>query len=437
MTMLQHGIQAEGTTGSAGPSRRRVVIGIVLAVLVLLGLLVLGAWPRVVRGRQLAAAARTQQQGLPAVTVVQVARAPAETELVLPASVQALTETSVFARADGYITRRFADIGDRVEHGQVLAEIDSPELDQQIREAEATLQRARASLRQAEAVSLQAQANLRLAEITAERWLTLAGKGVLSRQEGDEKQAALDARRADAAATAASAQAAHDAVAASEAMLQRLLELRAFRQVRAPFAGVVTARNIDVGSLVSPGSTSSVRELFRLAQIDTLRVFVMVPQSNASLITRGMPCAVDIEGRGGESLIGTVTRTANALDAASRTLLTEVQIANADGAVLPGSYATVHFRTRRATPPVVVPSAAIRQTDKGPMVAVLQEGGVVHVQPVTPGRDTGAQTEIIRGLAPGQQVITSWTDAVSEGAKVKPMAPAAASPGRGSGGRGQ
>jgi RND family efflux transporter MFP subunit len=207
--------------------------------------------------------------------------------------------------------------------------------------------------------------------------------------------------------------------------------------VRAPFAGVVTARNVDVGSLVSAGSNTSVRELFRLAQIDTLRVFVMVPQIDAGLITRGMPCAVDIEARGGESVTGTVTRTANALDAASRTLLTEVQIPNTGGALLPGSYATVHFRTRRATPPVVVPASAIRQTDKGPMVAVLQGGGVVHLQPVTPGRDTGAQTEVLRGLAPGQQVITSWTDAVKEGAKVKPMAPSATSPGRGAGGQGQ
>jgi RND family efflux transporter MFP subunit len=427
----------EAASVGAGRSRRRVVIGIVLAVLVLSGLLVLGAWPRVVGGRQLAAAARTQQEALPAVTVAQVKRAPAETELVLPGNVQALTEATVFARADGYITRRLADIGDHVQRGQVLAEIESPELDQQIREAEATLQRARASLRQAEAVSSQAQANLRLAEITAQRWLTLAGKGVLSRQDGDEKQAALDARRADAAAAAASVQAARDAVAANEAAVQRLLELRSFRQVRAPFAGVVTVRNVDVGSLVSAGSNTSVRELFRLAQIDTLRVFVMVPQIDAGLITRGMPCAVDIEGRGSESITGTVTRTANALDAASRTLLTEVQIPNADGAVLPGSYATVHFRTRRATPPVLVPSAALRQTDKGPMVAVVQDGGVVHLQPVTPGRDTGAQTEVIRGLAPGRQVITSWTDAVREGAKVKPMAPAATSPMRGAGGQGQ
>jgi len=170
--------------GAAGPARRRVITSVVLGVLVLGALLALGAWPRMARARQLAAAARARGQGVPSVAVAEVARAPAETELALPGNVQALTEASVFARADGYITRRLADIGDRVERGQLLAEIDSPELDQQIREAEATVQRAGAALRQAEAASQQVQANLRLAEITARRWLALADKGVLSRQDG-------------------------------------------------------------------------------------------------------------------------------------------------------------------------------------------------------------------------------------------------------------
>ena len=428
MNTQQRGAPSEAAASSGGRPSRRAVTWMAVAVVVLGALLALGYWPRVVRNRQLAVSARTQQEALPVVSLAQVRRAPAETELLLPGNVQALTETTVFARADGYVTRRLADIGDHVQRGQVLAEIESPELDQQIREAQATLLRVRSGLRQAEAGASQTQANLRLAEITAQRWLTLAGKGVLSQQDGDEKQAALDARRADAAAGAASVQAARDAVSANEATVQRLLELRAFRQVRAPFAGVVTARNVDVGSLVSAGSSSSVRELFRIAQIDTLRVFIMVPQTDAWLITRGMSCTVDIEARGGESVTGTVTRTANALDPASRTLLTEVQIPNAGGALLPGSYATARFRIRRATPPVLIPSTAFRQTEKGPMVAVLQDGGVVHLQPVTLGRDAGAQIEVIKGLAPGQQVITSWTDAVREGAKVKPMAPAPTSP---------
>ena len=423
MNATQEPAAGAAAPGGGGRPSRRTVTWIGVAVLGLAALLALGYWPRVARGRQLAVSARTLQQALPVVNVALVKRAPADIDLVLPGNVQALVETSLFARADGYVTRRLADIGDRVQRGQVLAEIESPELDQQIRESQATLLRVRSSLRQAEAVSSQAQANLRLAEVTAQRWGTLAGKGVLSKQDGDEKQAALDARRADALAAAASVQAARETIMANEATVQRLVELQSFRQVRAPFAGVITSRTVDVGSLVSAGSSSSVRELFRVAQVDPLRVFVNVPQSDAAFITTGMSCSVEIEARAGENPTGTVTRTANALDAASRTLLTEVQIPNALGTLLPGSYATVRFRVHRASPPVVVPSAAVRQTEKGPMVAVLQAGGVVHLQPVTPGRDTGAQTEIIKGLAPGQPIVTSWTDDVKEGAKVKAVEP--------------
>lgn len=395
---------------------------IVAAVLVLSALLLLGAWPRWVRGRQLETTAQARAAAVPAVAVVEVKRAPVEADLTLPGNVQALTETSLFARADGYVVRRLADIGDRVRQGQLLAQIESPEFDQQVHEAEASLQRTRAALRQSEAAAKQAEANLRLAEITAGRWATLAGKGVLSRQDGDEKQAALEARQADAAASAANVSAAKETVAASEAALRRLMELLSFRQVRAPFAGVITARNIDVGSLVSAGSSSSVRELFRLAQTDTLRVFVMVPQAFAASIVPGMACAVDVVGRG--SAAGTVTRTANALDAASRTLNTEVQIPNPGGRLLPGSYATVHCKVIRSAPPVLVPGSALRQTAKGSVVALLRDDGVVHVQAVTPGRDIGTQTEILDGLSPGQRVITTWTDVVREGAKVQPMAPA-------------
>jgi multidrug efflux pump subunit AcrA (membrane-fusion protein) len=257
------------------------------------GLCVLGYWPRAVRARKLAEGAQANQRALPSVTVAPAKEAPAEAELELPGNIQAVTETALFARADGYVKRRLADIGDRVKSGQLLAEIESPELEQQIREAQAALQRARSSARQTEASLSQAKANLGLAEVTAQRWLRLVGKGVLSRQDGDEKRAALEARQADVAAAEAAVQAARENVSANEATVQRLLELQSFRQVRAPFAGVITTRNIDVGSLVSAGSSSSLRELFRLSQIDALRAFVNVPQSEVPGIKLGMPCSVE------------------------------------------------------------------------------------------------------------------------------------------------
>jgi len=407
--------------GKGSPSRG-IWVTAVVAVLLLGGLLVLGYWPRATQARKLAAATQADQRTLPIVSVVVVKQAPAEVDLELPGNVQALTEAVVFARADGYVKRRLADIGDRVKGGQLLAEIESPELDQQIREAQATLRRAQSSLRQSEAALAQSQANLGLAEATARRWQTLVSKGVLSKQDGDEKQSALDARKADVGAAEAAVQAARDNIAANEAAVQRLSELQSFRQVRAPFAGVVTARNIDVGSLVSAGSNTSVRELFRLAQIQTLRVFVNVPQSEMAAIRTGILCSLETQELRGKKFEGRVTRTANSLDASSRTLLTEIQVPNPSGELLPGIYATVHCKIRRSDPPLLIPSAAFRNTDKGPIVGVLREGASVHLQPVQLGRDFGTQIEVTAGLRAGQKVITTLTDEVREGVKVKPVA---------------
>lgn len=418
----------EGTPQGKERSSRGIWVTAVVAVLLLGGLLALGYWPRATQGRKLAAATQANQRTLPMVSIVVVKQAPAEVDLELPGNVQALTEAVVFARADGYVKRRLADIGDRVKSGQLLAEVESPELDQQIREAQATLRRAQSSLRQAEAALAQSQANLGLAEATARRWQTLVSKGVLSRQDGDEKQSALDARKADVGAAEAAVQAARDNIAANEAAVQRLSELQSFRQVRALFAGVVTARNIDVGSLVSAGSNTSVRELFRLAQIQTLRVFVNVPQSEMTAIRPGIPCTLEVGELKGRQFEGNVTRTANSLDASSRTLLTEVQVPNPSGELLPGVYATVRFKIRRSDPPLLIPSTAFRNTDKGPIVGVLREDGAVHLQPVQLGRDFGAQIEVAAGLQAGQKVITTLTDEVREGIKVKPVASKPAAP---------
>ena len=423
----------EISSGGSSGRRWKALVWIIAAALALGGLFVLGYWPRAARARKLAEGVRASRRALPSVTVALAKEAPAEAELDLPGNIQAMTETALFARADGYITRWLADIGDRVKSGQLLAEIESPELEQQIREAQAALQRARSNTRQTEAALSQAKANFGLAEVTAQRWLRLVGKGVLSRQDGDEKRAALDARQADVAAAEAAVQGARDNVGANEATVQRLLELQSFRQVRAPFAGVITARNIDVGSLVSAGSSSSLRELFRLSKIDTLRAFVNVPQSEVAGIKPGLSCSVEVRKFMGKRFEGRVARTANALDVTSRTLLTEIQVANPGGVLLPGMYATVHFLLRRAHPPLLIPSTAFRNTEKGPMVALLREGNAVKLQLVKLGRDRGAQIEVIEGLEAGQRLITNWTDEVKEGAKVKPEAAAKPAAPRGGG----
>jgi RND family efflux transporter MFP subunit len=413
------------STGSSRPqakeeTRVKILPWAILAILILAGLFFLGYWPRTKLARRVEAESRQSRNGQPAVTVVVAEETPAKTVLELPGNVLALTETALFARADGYVKQRLVDIGDCVKNGQLLAEIESPELDQQIREAGATLQRARSNLHQAEASLAQANANMGLAKKTAERWLTLVGKGVLSKQDGDEKQAALEARKADVAAAEAAVLAARETIAANEATVQRLQELQTFRKVRAPFDGVVTARNIDIGSLVSAGSSSSLRELFRVAQINTVRVFVNVPQSEVAGIKPGIACSVTIREIEGKAFEGRVTRSANALDVSSRTLPVEIQVANPGGIMLPGMYAAVRFQINRP-PSLLIPSDGFRNTAKGPMVAVLQKGDTVHLQPVELGRDYGAQIEVLKGLKVGQRVIANWSDEVKEGVRVKPI----------------
>jgi len=409
--------------GVARPGAPRALLWMALFAL-LATLFALGYWPRHARARRLAAAAQRAGQQLPAVAVAEVKRAPAEIELNLPGTVQAWVETPIYARADGYVRRRLVDIGDRVAAGQLLAEIESPELDQQILEAEAALRRTRSAAAQAEAALAQARANMELAEVTAKRWQTLVAKGVLPKQEGDEKQAAWLARKADVAAAEANLRAAREAITAAEASLQRLRELRNFRQVRAPFTGVITARNVDVGTLVTAGSSTAVREMYRLAQIHPLRVHVSVPQSEAAHIRIGLACEVEIEQLAGRSFPGRVTRTANALDPTSRTLLTEIRVENPTGALLPGMYATVRFRLQRAQPPLLMPSGAYRNTEKGPVVAVLASDGTVRFAQVRLGRDFGTQIEVLSGLEAGQKVVTNLSDAIRPGVKVRVIAPA-------------
>lgn len=412
--------------GARNPRRRRQTpLWIILCVAILLAALYgIGYFPRLDLQRRAAAQTETgeKQKRLPVVTVASAQTAPSTLELTLPGTIQAVAETAIYSRADGYIKQRVVDLGDQVRAGQLLAEIESPELDEQIREAEASVQRYRALATQAEANRAQVEAHLKLAAVTARRWEELVAKGVLSKQEGDEKTAAWEARKADLSAAEAAVDSARQGLAASEAGRQRLLELQGFRQVRAPFAGVITARGVDTGTLVSAGSGSAARELFRLAQIDHLRVIVNVPQSEASMIRTGSSAVIELAEFPGREFKGKVARTANTLDPASRTLLTEVQAANPGRLLLPGMHAIVRFSLRRDQPALMIPSAALRTTSAGPVVGIVGAESAVHFQRVTPGRDFGAQVEILDGLKPGQKVVMTLSDRISEGTKVQAVA---------------
>jgi RND family efflux transporter MFP subunit len=422
----------------AGKRRKTARLGLLGlgSVAALMAIFALGYLPRLERQKQLYAAVETSNIAHPAVTVTAVRRSEASTDLLLPGNIQAIDETTIYARADGYLRRRLVDIGDRVEERQLLAEIETPELDQQIRQARASLEQARASLEQAraalkqsEAGAVQAQANLELADVTARRWKSLVQEGVLSQQDGDEKRSAFEARKADLEAAQAgvnaaraNVNAAQANVQASEANLQRLAELQSFQKVVAPFDGVITARNIDVGSLITAGSGSSTKPLFSIAQIGRLRIYVNLPQTFVPSIQPGQPAEVIVQEFPGRAFPGKVTRTANSLDEKSHTLLTEVQVANPDHKLLPGMYAQVKFVLDRPSPPVLAPAEALVVRSDGNYVAVVRPDRTLHFQRVEIGRDYGTQIEITSGLAEGASVVVNPTDDLQEGSQVEPVA---------------
>jgi len=398
-------------------SRLRVVAAVVLILVVLGVLFMAGYLPRRKRERGLVRAAEDQRSAIPQVMVGQVVKAPATTDLLLPGNITPVTEALIQARASGYVRRRLVDIGDRVSKGQLLAELEAPELDQQVRQAEAALQQANSSLSGARHNLRQTEANLKLAKVTAERWRVLVTKGVVSRQEADQKDADYERQQASVEGAQAAVRVAQDNIQSSEANLRRLIEMQAFTKLAAPFAGIVTARNVDIGSLVSPGGGLP---LFRVAQIGTLRIMVDVPQSSAPFIRVGQRAEVLLQELAGLKFEGRVSRTANALDAATRTLPVEVQVANPEGVLLPNMYAQVRLFQVAATPSVIIPGDSLIVRAEGTLVAVVADNRV-RFQKVEVGRDYGPFTEIRSGLNGGEFVVTSPSDDVRDGAEVQPV----------------
>jgi RND family efflux transporter MFP subunit len=349
--------------------------------------------------------------------VLEVGRSTRESDLVLPGNIQAVTEAPILARADGYIKSRLVDIGDRVRAGQPVAEIEAPELDQQVRQAQANLQQTAAALDQALANQRQGKANADLAHVTADRWKSLASKGVVSRQENDQYQAQYEAQVANLDALDKAVAVARSNVSAAEANLSRLNEVQGYRVVKAPFEGIITLRNVDVGALVNAGSTL----LYRIAQMRVLRTYVNVPQTNADSIHAGQTAQLMVSNLPGRRFSGTVARTAHSLDPNSRTMLVEVQVQNTDGILLPGMYALVDLSSARSNPPVLLPGDALIIRADGTQVAVVRPDHTVHFQKIEVGRDYGDKLEVTSGLAPGDLVIDNPSDIVREGVKIDPQ----------------
>ncbi len=434
------------------PTRRlnkhlRVVLFVALPLVLFAGLLLAGILPRLERQKRINAAARATEQSIPIVNVVQAREAPAGSTLQLPGNVEAVQVATISAQTTGYLRRWYVDIGDRVKAGQLLAEIDTPQVDQELQQARATLAQSVAALAQMEANRNQAVTGMEYARVTFERNQYLVQQHVVSDQVRDQAKAAYDEAQAAVAAAQANINAAKAAIAANEANVRGLKALQGFQKVVSPFAGVITARNVEVGSLISPGSstasastgTSSSRAtqpgsgttpsgtdsaasgggLFEIARIDKLRIFISVPQSYSPGIKPDQTAQISIREFPDKTFTGRVVRTTSALDPASRTLLTEVQIQNSDYALLPGMYATVDFGVQTADPPTRIPATALIIDGDGPRVAVVTSDQKVRYQKVVIGRDYGSEVDIVSGVEPGATIIVNVSDGLKEGTLVQ------------------
>jgi RND family efflux transporter MFP subunit len=330
---------------------------------------------------------------------------------------QAVAEAPVMARASGYVKRRLADIGDSVQAGQLLAEIEAPEVDQQILQAVSGRDQAAAVLEQAHAGLRLSTSNQSIAKLTADRWRTLAGHGAVSRQENDNYQAQLEAQTANVQAAEKTILAAKSNLAAAEANLARLNQLKSYQQVRAPFAGIITVRNIETGTLIGEGSTL----LYRVAQPGQLRVYVNVPQPDADAIRPGMPATLSLQGSADPPWKATVTRTAKAFDPTSRTMLTEVQVTNPASKLLPGMFVMVGLRISRNSTTLLIPGDTLVVRSEGPQVAVVDKSGCVHYHKVALGRDLGPKLQVLSGVEEGDRIVVNPGDTAKEGKKVRPI----------------
>ena len=379
---------------------RLPVLGVVL---LLVTTLAFGAWSHYEQHRQVIAAAEQSRDLVSEVRVASVQSADSIQIVSLPATTSAFAAANVFARASGYLAKREVDIGDRVVEGQLLAEIVAPELDHQISQAEATLGQLKASLQQAEA-------NRLLAQVTWDRDSPLVGKGWLTAQQGTVDTQTLKAR--EAAVDVAQAN-----VVAEEAQMQVLHQQKMYQRVVAPFEGVITQRNVDIGSLMQADATSGTF-MFTIMQGNVIRTQVFVPQDQAFGLRPGIEAVVNVPEIPNRSFPGKVTRIANALQPGSRTLLTEIDIPNPDGTLSPGIYCTIELHIPRKTSSFKVSADAIIFNEAGLQVAVA-ENGVVHLRKVTIVRDLGKEIEINSGVKGGDQVILNPAVDLVDGSKVR------------------
>jgi RND family efflux transporter MFP subunit len=371
----------------SNPKSRRALLGGVVFILLAIAL---AFWGVNSRARALAVvASETRDLAIPTVEVVAPTPGAPQEEVVLPGTMQPLSDAPIYARTNGYVRKWYVDIGARVQVGQLLADIDTPEVDRQLDQAHADLSTA--------------EANLRLAQTTAERYRDLMKTDSISHQDLDNANGALEARQAT--------------VEAARANVKRLDQLHAFGRIEAPFAGVVTARNIDVGALIDSGSNA--KELFHIAAVQRLRVFVNVPETYSRSAKPGLQADITLAEFPGRRFTGVLARTSESIDVSSRTLLTEFDVDNAKGELLAGSYADVHLKLGTESTAYTLPVNAVIFGSEGLHVATLGAGDVVAITPITLGRDYGNTVEVLSGLSGQERVIVNAPDSIADGQVVR------------------
>ena len=419
-------------------SARHWIVFVILLVVVGALIIFFGVIPREKVRADIDKQAKDRTDAHPRVQVVKIEPEPASNEMIIPGTTLAFTQAAIYARSSGYLTKRLVDIGDHVRKGQLLAVIDAPDLDQQVAQA-------RSAVLISESTLDQLKAQLVLSKANWERYKVLVAKGVFSKQDGDTQEA--NYRSAE-----ANVHAAESSVQSNKDNLKRLTVLQSYEQLTAPFSGVITARNVDVGALISAGgsgygaTTPSLGEdtsssgssgsasstvapstggaqggaIFAMATLDPLRVIVSVPESYSAAVHIGQPATVSFQAMPGQQIAAKVSRTSSSIDPNSRTLLVEVQVRNPQDKFLPGMYAVVNFVEAKTVPPLAVPGESIVVRGGKQMIAKVADNRI-HFQQVIIGRDFGETTEITSGLESGDVVVRNVNDEIQENAEVQPV----------------
>ena len=378
---------------SAPAGSKHGFLFLIVAIVVVILVVIAGVVPRL--RAKVALKKETDKSAVPVVDVIQPKQGAPHQEIVLPGNIQAFTDAPIYARTNGYLRKWYVDIGARVKAGQLLAVIDTPEVDQQLLQARADLNTA--------------EANTNLSQITWNRYEDLKNTDSVSKQDVDNANGDYAAKKATQASSAAN--------------VKRLEDTKAFQNIYAPFDGVITARETDIGQLIDQGSSTTQKELFHIAAIKTLRVYINVPQQYSIAAKPGLTADLTLGEYPGRRFQGTLVRTANAIDVASRTLLVEVDVNNATGELLPGAYTEVHLKLPSDIPTFILPVSALIFRAQGLQVATVDSNNKTKLVAITLGRDFGSQVEVLSGLNGDDKVIVNPSDSVIDGEQVNPQPP--------------